>query len=337
VLATELFRNVLPDAGLPRYGLAGVYGLLMILPSIVALYFYFRTIRQAHRYRVVTGKGYRPRMYNLGRWTYVGLAYCLLYLTLAIVLPFLVLVWTSLLPSFRMPSAEALSSVSLNRYADLWQLIGGVEVLGNTLVLVVGATVICLVASFAISWVVVRTTLRGRGFLDTVAMLPHAIPGMAIAFALVILGILGNRFLQLPFYGTVGILIAANAITRLSYASRVTNAALLQVHVELEEAAQVSGARKLAIIWRVMVPLVRPSLIFAGVWTALLVFREVSMALLLTSPNNIVLSVRIWQQWVAGRYSEASALGVVLILVLAVVALGLYRVAGGRLHPTALN
>jgi iron(III) transport system permease protein len=335
VLATELFRSMLPDAGLPRYGLAGVYGLLMIVPSVVALYFYFRTIRQAHRYRVISGKGYRPRMYDLGGWTYLGLAYCLSYILLALVLPFIVLVWASLLPSFRMPSAEALALLSFRWYANLWQLVGGMEVIGNTVVLVVGATLISLVASFMMSWVVVRTTMRGRMALDTIAMLPHAIPGLAIAFALMILGILANRFLGIPFYGTIAILIVANAINRLSYTTRVTNAALLQVHAELEEAAQISGARKLPTIWRIVVPLVRPSLVFGGLWTALLIFREVSMALLMTSPSNIVLSVRIWQQWSAGRYAEASALGVVLILVMGLLMLLLYRVAGGRLSAGA--
>ena len=73
----------------------------------------------------------------------------------------------------------------------------------------------------------------------------------------------------------------------------------------------------------------------AGLWTALLVFREVSMALLMTSPNNIVLSVRIWQQWAAGRYAEASALGVVLILIMGLLMLLLYRLAGGRLAAGA--
>jgi iron(III) transport system permease protein len=335
VLATELFRNVLPDAGLPRYGLASVYGLMMMVPCVVALYFYFRTIRQAHRYRVISGKGYRPRMFNLGKWTYAALAYCLLYIVLALILPFIVLVWASLLPSFRMPSAEALSLISFRWYSDLWQLIGGVDVIGNTIVVVVGATVISVAASLMISWVVVRTTMRGRMVLDTVAMLPHAIPGLAIAFALIIIGLLANRFLNLPLYGTVMILVLANAITRLSYVTRVTNAALLQVHSELEEAAQISGSRKFPIIWRIMLPLVWPSVVFASLWSALLVFREVSMALLMTSPNNIVLSVRIWQQWAAGRYPEASALGVVLILLMGLIMLVLYRVAGGRISTGA--
>jgi iron(III) transport system permease protein len=65
--------------------------------------------------------------------------------------------------------------------------------------------------------------------------------------------------------------------------------------------------------------LVRSSLVFGGLWTGLLVFREVSMPLMLAGPKTQVLSVRIWQTWEQGHFSEASALGVVMVLVMGVI------------------
>ena len=183
-------------------------------------------MQQSHRYAVVTGKGYRPKTYDLGKFRYVGLLFVLLYMSLAVFLPLLVLVWLSLLPSVRMPSSQALSLVSLQWYGDIFFLIGGFEVVRNTLVLVVTTSVLVLFFSFMVSWVVVRTRLPGRQALDTIAMLPHAIPGLAFAFGLLILGILGVRwFPWLPFYNTVWIMVAANVLNRLSYGTRITNAA----------------------------------------------------------------------------------------------------------------
>ncbi len=170
--------------------------------------------------------------------------------------------------------------------------------------------------------------MRGRRAIDVIAMLPHAIPGLAFAFALAVFGMLTSRWLWFPFYGTIGIIIAANVINRLSWLTRVTNAALLQVHVELEEAAIICGARKLKIIWRVMVPLIRPSLLFAGLWSGMLALREVTMALMLLSGNNEVVATRIWLQWVGGYSSAAASLGVLLILVMAAVVLLLQRTVG---------
>lgn len=320
VLATELFLNMRPQQAeslIPRYGMAGVYGLIIAVPSLVALYYYLRVIERGHRYAVVTGKGYRPRNFELGRGRYWGLSFVLVYLLLAVMLPLLVLGWASLLPRLTMPSSEALSLVSLKWYRGIMDVIGGVAVITNTLILTVLTPLVVLFFGFMISWVVVRTTASGRRFMDTTAMLPHAIPGLGFAFALAVLAILAVKWLPwLPLYQTIGIIVLANVVNRLSYVTRITNAALLQVGKELEESAHVCGARRLGTISWVIAPLIKSSLLFGGLWTGLLVFREVTMALMLSGPNNEVLSVRIWHEWERGNLSEASALGVVMVLVM---------------------
>lgn len=332
VLATEIFLAVQPFEGSLeiKYGVAGIYGLLIMAPSLTALFFYFQSIKRAHRYAVITGKGYRPKTFTLGQLRTPALLFVSLYLILAVFLPFLVLLWASVLPSLRMPSMEALALVSLRWYREIHYVLGGMEVIKNTLLLVVTSSVLVLFFSFMVSWVVVRTKLRTRRLLDTIAMLPHAIPGIGFAFALLIVGIMGARWLPwLPFYNTVWIIVVGNVLNRLSYATRITNAALLQVQQELEEAALVCGARKWVSMWRVMVPLVRPSLLFAGLWTALLVFREVSMALLLGGPKNKVLATQLWILWRQGNLSEAAALSIVLVFIMGALILLLQKMTGG--------
>jgi iron(III) transport system permease protein len=335
VLATELFLNTNPigeAAAIPRYGMAGVYGLLIAVPSSVALYYYLRVIEQGHRYSVVTGKGYRPRDFDLGRWRYWALAFVFFYLALAVFLPLLVLVWASLLPHLTMPSAEALSLLSLKWYRGILNIIGDTKVITNTVVLITVTPLVVVFFSFLISWVVVRTQVRGRAWLDTVAMLPHAIPGLGFAFALTVVAILAAKWVPwLPLYQTIGVIILANAINRLSYVTRITNAALLQVGKELEESAQVCGARRWGTMWWVIAPLITPSLVFGGLWTALLIFREITMALMLSGPNNQVLSVRIWTQWESGNLSAAAALGVVMVLVMGFIIFASQKLMGIRL------
>jgi iron(III) transport system permease protein len=331
VLATRLYVAVRPPGGFAavNYGIAGVYGLLITVPSLLALFFYFRTIQQSHRYAVVTGKAYRPKDYDLGKFRFAGLLFVLVYMSLAVLLPLLVLLWLSLLPSVRMPSAEALSLVSLRWYRDIFFLIGGFEVIQNTSLLVFTTSILVLFFSFMVSWVVVRTRLPGRRAMDTIAMLPHAIPGLAFAFGLLIIGILGVRWLPwLPFYNTIWIMVAANLLSRLSYGTRITNAAFIQIGRELEDAAAVCGARKSITMLRVIVPLVGSALAFAGLWTALLVFREVSIPLLLLGPNNKVLATQIWVLWEAGHVAQASAVSVVLVSVMAALLVVIQKMTG---------
>jgi iron(III) transport system permease protein len=334
VLATELFLKIKPygsESAIPRYGLAGVYALLITAPSLLLLFYYQRVIDKAYRFAVVTGKGYRPRDFDLGPWQYLGSLFVFVYVLLAVLLPVIVLVWTSLLPYLAQPSREAFSLLTFKWYTGIMDVIGGPKVLINTVLLIIATPILVLFFSFMISWVVVKGKTRGRRFIDSIAMLPHAIPGIGFAFALIVLAIMGRKwFPWIPLYQTVSVIILANVVNRISYASRITNAALLQVSEELEESALVCGARRLGTMWWVIVPLVKPSLIFGMIWTGLLVFREVSMALMLAGPHNQVLAARVWIKWQSGAsgINEASALGVVMIFVMGIAIFVLQKAAG---------
>ena len=121
----------------------------------------------------------------------------------------------------------------------------------------------------------------------------------------------------------------ADLIQRLPFGTRLANAALLQVHRELEEAAQMSGAVTPATIRRVLLPLIKPSVVYLAVWTGLLTLQEVSMALFLSGPNNVVLSVSIFQLWVDGNLGPAAAGTVVLTLLMAAATSLILRATGG--------
>lgn len=328
VFSTEIFDRVHPMIGLPKFGLAGVYGLMIIVPSILALWFYFRTIAKSHTYQVVTGKGYKPKLVQLGRARYLALAFVLFYLVLAVGLPLLVLLWVSLLPAISMPSIEALSRLSLSQYGRVFGLIISPDVIKNTILMIIAVPLLVVLLSFMVSWVVVRTRLHGRQVMDTIAMLPHAIPGLVFAFSIAVLAIFLNARFDFPLYGSLTIIILASAINRLSYGTRLTNSSLIQVHRELEEAAEISGAGKLSVIRSILIPLVRPSLLFLGMWSALLSVREVTIPLMLSGPRNKVLAVQIWNLWGSGNNAEAAAAGVVLIAIMAILLLLTQRLSG---------
>jgi iron(III) transport system permease protein len=337
VLATELFYSVQPLTGqstLISYGTAGVYGVLIAAPSLIGLYFYYRVLAQGQRYAVVTGKGFRPRALDLGRGgTCLALAIIAAYLLLAVILPLLVLLWLSLFSYVQVPSLSALATASLTNYQpSRWvATMGGPSAMRNTLVLSVLAPLLVLFFALNTSWVVVRSKLRLRRLMDSVAMLPHAIPGLAFAFALFIVALLADRWApRLPLAGSLGLIVIANVLNHLPYSTRITNAALLQVHRELEEQALMSGAGPLAALRRVVAPLARPSLVFAGLWTALLTFREVTMALFLAGPRNTVLSVAVWRAWQQGSLGRAAAAAVVMLLIIGLLLLLALLTTGGR-------
>ena len=113
-----------------------------------------------------------------------------------------------------------------------------------------------------------------------------------------------------------------------------TNAAVLQIHKDLEEAAKVSGAPQWRVFWRVLVPLLQPAFVGVWIWTVLHVVRSAGKPLILTSGGeNEVLAVVIWNMWDQGYIEAVGAVGTLLMLALLGISLLVRRFGfGGRAH-----
>ena len=136
-----------------------------------------------------------------------------------------------------------------------------------------------------------------------------------------------DRFIRVAI--AVAVLLVF-VIARVSYGTRMTNSGLIQIHQELEESAQVSGARTLGVARHVVLPLLRPTLIYAWLWIALLTFRELTLAVILSTPNNMTLPVVVWSQWETGGMSQASAIAVVMLVLMSILVTIYWIVAGRR-------
>jgi iron(III) transport system permease protein len=118
------------------------------------------------------------------------------------------------------------------------------------------------------------------------------------------------------------------AIAMLSFGSRITNAALIQIHSDLEEAAQMSGVSDFNVLRRIVFPLLKPALLFGWLWIALLAFRELTIPAMLFSPKSIPLSVAIWSLFSGGDVPSAAAASVVMLVLLFPLIVAYLRYAG---------
>ena len=327
VLSSLIYTSTNPPTGLPEYGVAGAYGGVMLLAGLVLAYFYVRLVRQGKKYTVITGRGYRPREIALGRWKWPAMAFVMLYLSMEVFIPFLVLLWTSLLPYLQLPSAAALSSISLKNYRTIPDYTGALPFI-NTAILMVAVPFCAMLLSVLVSWVVIRSQVSFRGILDTVAFLPHAMPSILLAVGLGYLGLAYRNIF--PFYGTIVIIIIAHTINWIAYGTRTTNSVMIQVHRELEEAGKVAGVSTPRVFLRIVLPLVAAGVFNSGIWISMLSYREVTMALTLYSRKNTVISTVVWQFWGSGWVPEVSALGVILVI-FAVIVVGALRIGFSRI------
>ncbi|HEY3246858.1 MAG TPA: iron ABC transporter permease [bacterium] len=319
-------RIYLAVKGYPSdFGLAGAYSTILLLMTLAGIYVYSRVTRDASRFATVTGKGFRPRVIDLGRWRYVSALVLALYLLLMVGLPLFVLIWNSFLPFYVKPSVQGLKMFTWENYTFLLKLPKTTRAVVNSIGLSVGSATIIMLMTSVIAWITVRSRLPGRWLLDHLASIPLVFPGIVMGVALIWVYLT----LPIPIYGTVWILLIAYITRYLPYGMRTSSSALLQVHRELEEAAETSGASWGRTFTAILLPLLRPALMAGWIYVVIVSMRELSSSILLWGPGSEVLSVYIFDLWQTGHPQELAALGLMLIGILFVLAI-LSRGIGAR-------
>lgn len=304
---------------MPSYGLAAAFAVSYCVIALFLVVIYQRVaLRQVERFATITGKGYRPRVTRLGRLRWPALALFIAYFTLAVVLPLFILIWAALSPTYGQPTWQGVSQLTLLHFRQILAEPGVWEATRNTIIVTLATATLTVLLSFFVSWIVVRTKIRGRMALDGLAFLAHAVPGIVVALAFIFV-YLQPPFRSLHLYGTVWIICLALVTQYVAFTTRTTNAAIAQVHKELEEAARISGVGRITTLFRITLPLVVPAFAAAWIWVAAHAIRSFSVPVMLASEGNWTLSVILWRIWdEQNAWTMAAALGVIFIVSVAI-------------------
>ena len=297
-----------------QVGLASAYAVTLLLITTVGVYFQSRLSSRGSKYATMTGKGFRPRQIDLGAWRYLTAAIFIVYFLMIVVLPFSVLLWSSFQKFYSVPSMQALQNLTLDPYRFILTYPNLTGAVWNSLMLGFGSATIIMLITSVICWIVVKTKLPGRWLLDNVASLPMVFPGLVLGLSIMIFYL---NF-DIGVYGTMWIMFIAYVTRFMPYGLRYNTTSMLQIHKELEESAQMSGASWGTTFRRVILPLLKPGLVAGWIYVMIVSVRELSSSILLYSPGTEVVSIVIWELWENGQYVELSALGVMFILALLV-------------------
>ncbi len=316
VLSTQIYYLTSDSpAGIPLYGQVSALGVFFLGLLFLLGYLYFRFTRESQKYRTISGKGFRPRLFKLGAWRWLACGGVMLYFLLAVLSPLAILLWASLMPYQTRPNAASLSLVTLQNHIDFLSntlLIDAVR--NSSVVAIVSGTVVALL-SLVISWLVIRQKVPGARTIDNLAFAPVAVPGVMLGVAVVYVYL--TLDFVFPIYGTIWILVVAYVTHYLSFGSRLANGVMVQIHPELEEAARASGASASRVLARVTAPLVWPAVAAIWIWVVAHAMRELSTALMLSSRDNTVVPTLLWDYWTGGEPTRAATVGVWLIVALA--------------------
>ena len=241
----------------PDLSAAGALAIGLLVIAIIGVVISNYAGRAGKNYQTVTGKGFRPRPMELGKWRPVAGVLIILYFLLTVIAPLLVLLYTSLLKFYAPPSKDTFSTMTLDNYRQLLHMDSALTALKNSLILGVSSATLVMALMAVAAWIVVRSNCRGRKVLDGLAFLPLIVPGLVMGLALSFVYLRS----PIPIYGTLFILLISYCTRYLPYGMRYSVTSMQQISNELEESAQVSGAGWWQTFRRVLLPLLLPGFV----------------------------------------------------------------------------
>lgn len=308
VFSTHIYRSI--SSGFAAdFGLAAAIGMSALVASITLIYLYRYLTRESGKFVTVTSRGFKPTLIKLNNARYPMFLIVGIISFVLIVLPVMVLFYTSMLPYSMVPSARAFSMMSWANWIDVLKDPVSLLSLKNSLYLgIVGATLGTLL-SILVSYVVVKTRTTAAGILDSLTFLSFSFPGIVIGVGFMWF------FVRTPLYGTLTALLIGYIATYLPYGVRPISSAFVQIHDHLEESSRVCGATPFYTLRKIVIPLLIPGIISGWILMASMFLRELTLSVVLSRPGTEVLAVQILRFAEDGLWGRLSALGIIMILI----------------------
>ncbi|MBN2720232.1 MAG: iron ABC transporter permease [Proteobacteria bacterium] len=306
VLATHIYRTI--STGFATdYGKAAAIGMSALAASIVLIYLYRYLTAESSRYVTISSRGYKPTLLDLksARIPLFGIVGFLSFIL--IVLPVVVLFYTSLLPYVMAPSARAFSLISFKNWVGVLKDPISLLALKNSLTLGLAGATLGVILSIFVSYVIVKMRTTASGILESLSFLSFSFPGIVIGVGFMWF------FVHTPLYGTLWALLIGYIATYLPYGIRPLSSAFVQIHSHLEESSRVCGAGPFQTMRRIVIPLLIPGIISAWILMATMFVRELTLSVVLSRPGSEVLAVQILRFAEDGLWGRLSALGIIMI------------------------
>jgi iron(III) transport system permease protein len=311
----------------PKIPVAAAMGASLFV-VMFAMLFVYRRIIMAGSYVTITGKGFRPRVNDVGRLRYVLLAVCLFYLFCSVVLPLLTLFYASIQKiSTAFP---ALSNFTTEHFYKAFTMNAATTALGNSLWLALWTATLGVLLMGLLSWIIYRSRLPGANVIEYIVMFPQSVPRLIFAFGLMWAWLI----FPIPIYGTLWLLLIAYLTVFLPLGIRTISGVMLQIDKSLEECAQMCGAGWGYRMRTVTVPLLWPGLLAAWLLLFVASIRELGASILLMGPHSKVITPSIVESWFASSTELTAAMALIQTAVVAIavsIMIAVTRRAGGQM------
>ena len=305
VLTTKIYAAF----SIPDIDRATAYSIILLILAGIGLYLQRRLFRE-RKYTTITGKTVRPSVAHLGKWKIPVLVIVLVFVTITAIIPLVSIIISAFLKEIRLNPLDPNSWTIENLYEVLFVNPDTTTAIRTSLFLATSAATIITLYGALLAYIIVKTTIKGRMFLDWLSSVPYALPGTVVAIAIIL------AFIKTPIFNTIWILLLAYFVRYLSYGVRTVVGSLMQIDPSLEEAARMCGANWLRTMKDIVMPLLKHGLIAAWILVFMPTLGELTVSIILYPPNNPTIGVATYNLMEEGQYNWAFALAFIVAMVI---------------------
>ena len=337
VLTTQLYRTlngINPGQG---YCIA----MIMILLSVGILAFNQRMVGTRKNYTTVTGKSSNISLINLKKARNVISVIAVVLVLIVSILPLVSFALESVIlkpgdysPSnftlqFWIGSAEensiANNEAGLLLNPNLW------KALWNSIKL----SIVCALTAGTLGFLAGYGIVRGRGtklakIVDNLAFFPYLMPSMA--FTVIYLSMFSTRRGPIPaLYGSFFLLVLIGTVKYMPFASRSGINSMLQLSNQIEEAGEIIGVSWPKRMARLVIPIQKSSFISGYLLPFISCMRELSLFVLLVTPQNRVLTTLLFQYNEKGWSQYSNGINLMIVIIVLLVNFGVNKATGASI------
>jgi iron(III) transport system permease protein len=291
-----------------------IFGILLVIGQRLVL-------GDQNRFVTHSGKSFVQR----ARHSWVAVTLLVLFALFSTILPLIALIIVALSPYWS--GTPDISSFTLEHFTTALATRGITDAIINSVVTSIAAAIIALFIGYSVSTLLLRGKEKHKWaaqIIDFVVGLPLAIPSVIFGVGFLL------TYSAPPFklYGTPWVLILVYVTLMLPFATRMILSGMVSLGNNYIEASRTSGAGVVQTSFRIMLPLLRPTIAGAGALIFILLTHEFSASLLVRSPTSQVMGTVLYDYWTNGMYPIVAAVALIMGLVTAA-GLSLALILGG--------
>lgn len=268
----------------------------------------------------ILGHSGRAQDFSLGKWKLLIEIGLFLILIVILIAPLLALITSSFVPALGVPLS--VGNFSFHAYYEMISRQGVTNrAFSNSFLLATSAAFSLMLLATLLAYLTQHLSHQSKSLINSMIDIPYALPGVVLAIACILLFVKPLPIINVTLYGTLGIIFIAYLARFLSVSLKPIAASFSELDPSLEEAARIAGASTTRRLIDILLPLVAPAVFAGGLLVFLTSVNELTVSALLWSAGKETLGVLIFNLDQSGDSILASAISVLVVLMVAFIML----------------